>query len=83
MFRNIERVVIIFYYWLVGKIFKSRATYHFVRCPICGKLTLDNFWVCENCYWEYDDLMVDEYSIVNQTNMNEFKMYYERFKDFR
>lgn len=25
-----------------------------VTCPICGNETLDMYWVCEHCGWEYD-----------------------------
>ena len=25
-----------------------------VDCPICGRKTLDMFWICSGCGWEYD-----------------------------
>ena len=32
----------------------ATGLYSIVRCPVCGEETMDFFWVCENCYWEYD-----------------------------
>ena len=28
--------------------------YNIVTCPICGKETLDNHFICPECNWEYD-----------------------------
>lgn len=28
--------------------------FHIVTCPICGNETLDMYWICECCGWEYD-----------------------------
>ena len=25
-----------------------------VTCPVCGNETLDMYWICEHCGWEYD-----------------------------
>ena len=30
--------------------------YKIVRCPVCGKETLDNHFICPNCGWEYDGI---------------------------
>lgn len=49
--------------------------YNIVTCPICGKETLDNYWVCENCGWEYDGNLT-EYSPCNQCTVEEFKNRY-------
>lgn len=26
-----------------------------VTCPICKNETLDSYWICEHCGWEYDN----------------------------
>lgn len=55
-----------------------------VRCPICGKLTLDWYYICENCHWEYDDYIdnndENEYSDVNKSSIKWFKENYESKK---
>lgn len=33
--------------------------YQIVTCPVCGHVTLDNYYVCPYCCWEYDGT-VDE-----------------------
>lgn len=51
--------------------------YNIVKCPICGKETLDNYWICENCGWEYDGTILDEqYSFVNNSTIKEYKYYH-------
>ena len=43
-------------------------TYGFgiVTCPICGNETLDNYYICPHCNWEYDGKTEDdEYSSAN------------------
>lgn len=48
--------------------------YKIVTCPICGKETLNNYWICENCGWEYDgNIFDDEYSYANNSTVKEFK----------
>lgn len=51
--------------------------YNIVKCPICGKETLDNYWICENCGWEYDGNILDEqYSFVNSSTVKEYRHYH-------
>lgn len=33
--------------------FKS-GFFKIVTCPICGEETLNMYWICKNCFWEYD-----------------------------
>ena len=28
--------------------------FRIVTCPVCGYPTLDMYWICEHCGWEYD-----------------------------
>ena len=28
--------------------------FQIVKCPVCGKETLDDYFICPNCGWEYD-----------------------------
>ena len=55
-----------------------------VKCPICGKLTLDWYYICENCNWEYDDYIdvkdENEYSDVNKSSIKRYKENYESTK---
>lgn len=38
----------------------NKNLYKEVICPVCGQLTLDSFWICENCFWECDDPSIPE-----------------------
>ena len=33
----------------------NKNLYSEVICPVCGQITLDTYWICENCFWECDD----------------------------
>lgn len=46
-----------------------------VTCPVCGKPTLDSFWICENCFWECDDpnIAPDVESGPNHCTVSEYK----------
>ena len=48
--------------------------YTLVICPICGKETLDNFWICSTCQWEYDGVTDDDtYSVANKATVREYR----------
>ena len=50
-----------------------------VDCPICGRKTLDNFWICCGCGWEYDIFInydKDEESLCNGTTPKEYRKQY-------
>ena len=52
----------------------ATGLYRIVRCPVCGEETMDCFWVCENCYWEYDGTTdPDAYSDVNRMTLREYR----------
>lgn len=48
-----------------------------IDCPICGRKTLDSFYICSGCGWEYD-LFIDydndaSFSACNRTTLGEYK----------
>ena len=47
---------------------------HITVCPICGKLTFDLDYICNNCGWEYDEYM--ENNILDDKNMFVMKLLY-------
>ena len=55
-----------------------------VNCPICGRKTLDMFWVCPGCGWEYDIFInyeTNEESLCNGCTPNEYRrQYFELYK---
>ena len=41
-----------------------------VKCPVCGKETLDSHWICGHCGWDYDGTTEEcEYSSCNNTTI--------------
>ena len=50
-----------------------------VTCPICGNETLDMFWVCQHCGWEYDYFLNEnEESLSNGVTIAEYRAEYEK-----
>ena len=48
--------------------------YGVITCPVCGKETLNNHYICPHCGWEYDGIMdEDMYSPANTTTIKEYK----------
>lgn len=48
-----------------------------VKCPVCGEPTLDRFWVCDNCGWEFDGAVFpDQYSSANGCTVEEYRNKY-------
>lgn len=47
--------------------------YAIVTCPVCGKETLDNYYICPTCGWEYDGSSGNEYSSANGTSAEVYK----------
>ena len=51
--------------------------YTIVKCPICGEPTLDRFWICDNCGWEFDGAVFPEhYSSANKCTVLEYQNKY-------
>ena len=45
-----------------------------VTCPVCGKETLDNYFICPTCGWEYDGTTEEDvYSSSNQATVAEYR----------
>ena len=61
--------------------FDPRATkeyrelgFKIIKCPVCGKETLDSHWICQNCGWEYDGATDEnEYSSCNKATIAEYR----------
>ena len=61
--------------------FDSRTTeeyqefgYKIVDCPVCGKETLDDYFICPNCGWEYDGITEENnYSSCNKTTVADYR----------
>ena len=47
--------------------------YNIVTCPVCGNYSLDSYWICDNCGWEYDGITdKNTYSEVNYSTISEY-----------
>ena len=57
----------------------KKQGYQIVDCPVCGQKTLDMYWICPKCGWEYDTSAEDDYSSANGKTLREYRMAY--FKD--
>lgn len=50
-----------------------------VTCPICQNETLDDFFICPHCGWEYDGcIKEDDYSSANKATVAEYRVEYYR-----
>ena len=48
--------------------------YSVITCPVCGKETLNNHYICPHCGWEYDGITdKDTYSPANTTTIRAYK----------
>ena len=46
-----------------------------VTCPVCGKETLDDYFICPTCGWEYDGTTKEStYSSCNKSTIAEYKV---------
>ena len=44
--------------------------FEIVTCPVCGNETLDMYYICPNCDWEYDGVFDDDdYSSANHSTL--------------
>jgi len=57
----------------VGDLFEDYITYKVIDCPVCGNKTLDSWYICQNCGWEYDyTTNYDEFSDSNGSTLREY-----------
>ena len=49
--------------------------FNVVICPVCGKETLDNHFICPHCGWEHDSTVesLEQFSSANQSTIKEYK----------
>lgn len=48
--------------------------YKIVHCPVCGKETLDSYWICQHCGWEYDGITQEgAFSTCNQAMVADYR----------
>lgn len=48
--------------------------YKIVNCPVCGKETLDDYFICPTCGWEYDGTTDEnEYSSCNKATIADYR----------
>ncbi len=52
--------------------------YRYAVCPVCTKKTLDNYWICSRCGWEYDESGENDYSVCNGTTLKEYREGYKK-----
>ena len=59
-----------------------------MKCPVCGSNTFDDddyeYEICEECFWEYDVLQVNnpDYSGgANHHSLYEYRNIYQKLKD--
>ena len=53
--------------------------FHIVSCPVCGHSTLDMYWICAHCGWEYDNELQteDEESPGNGMSLRAYRELYQ------
>lgn len=58
-----------------------------MKCPVCDNDTLNNkdfeYDICEECFWEYDPLQVEEPDYAGGANvhcLNDYKKIYKKLK---
>lgn len=53
--------------------------YKIVTCPVCGSKTLDSYWICDKCGWEYDGtLNKKEYSDCNHDTIEHYQETFQK-----
>ena len=48
--------------------------FQIVNCPVCGKETLNDYFICPNCGWEYDSTTEEGvYSSCNEATVADYR----------
>ena len=51
--------------------------FRIVQCPVCGKETLNDSFICPTCGWEYDGITEEkEYSSCNKATIADYRKNY-------
>jgi rubredoxin len=70
-------------HYIAESLFVSKIQNRLVRCPVCGWLGCDSYYICPNCEWEYDEshlFFPDEDSASNGMSFNEYKQRYDTIR---
>lgn len=59
----------------------EKLGYRVVDCPICGHRTLDMYWICPRCRWEYDGTAEEQHSSANGNTPRDYRKAYESNSD--
>lgn len=55
--------------------------YKKIKCPVCGTTTLDSYWICPRCHWEYEDYCEENPDLPNGSmddlSLNEYRRIYK------
>ncbi len=54
------------------------AGYKITVCPVCSNETLDDYFICPTCGWEYDAFPEDHYSAANGATLREYRERYQK-----
>lgn len=57
---------------------KESNSYRYTICPICGCLTLNGYYVCDICGWEYDGTVMEKEKSIFNNNLT-VKRYRKKF----
>lgn len=52
--------------------------YKVVICPVCENKTLDFYYICPHCGWEYDETKEGGYSSANHATLKEYRKIYRK-----
>ena len=48
--------------------------FRIVTCPVCGKETLNDYFICPGCGWEYDGTTEEDvYSSCNEATVADYR----------
>jgi rRNA maturation protein Nop10 len=48
--------------------------FQIVKCPVCGKETLNDHFICPTCGWEYDGITEEnDFSSCNKTTVADYR----------
>ena len=57
---------------------KEDSSYKFTICPVCGCLTLNGYYICDICGWEYDGTVMERERSIFNSNLS-VKSYRKKF----